>query len=217
MARIFTTEISESQCIGDSLDTINTNYLELDEECQRLRTSTTAISTTLSAFNITDSTTVDLTWINSTRTLSADVKDNSITSSKIASNSVRYSQLAAWQSLSATPTLSAEAVQPRLAKAWGSVNIYGTVTLATLSAYNYFNVFSVTDTSTRTKSVQFVTPMNSNKYVVYLTAMCSSGETGYITIEPMVEENQTTTGFVINHYDETARSYTRVNFIVFDY
>lgn len=44
MARIFTTEISDSQCIGDSLDTINNSYLSLDNECQRLGTNVDSIS-----------------------------------------------------------------------------------------------------------------------------------------------------------------------------
>jgi hypothetical protein len=80
-----------------------------------------------SPLNVENSDTVDLTWNASTRTLSADVNTDSI----------RYSHLASWQTLSGSPTLSAEAVQPRLAKAWllGSIGM-NSAGATTTYAYN---------------------------------------------------------------------------------
>ena len=45
MARVFTSEIPDSQCIGDSLLTINDNYNRLDTSVQSLSTLKEAITT----------------------------------------------------------------------------------------------------------------------------------------------------------------------------
>jgi len=105
MARVFTTSIPDYQCIGDSLGPINTNYLNLDEGLQNLDTkiaqASSSLTNTLSALNVTDSTTVDLTWVNSTRTLSADVRSNSITTNFIAASAVTAEKMSGGQTGSA--------------------------------------------------------------------------------------------------------------------
>lgn len=213
MACNLVTEISGNECIGDSRGKINTNFSALETAICSLSTNT---------INVVDTTTIDLDYTSSSRIISGTVKtdsidsthlkSNSVTTSKIASDTVRYSQLASWQTLSASPTLSAEAVTQRVAKAWGSIEKVG----GTFTAYNSFNVLSVTDGGTKRKTVQFITPLNSNKYVVFITWMYVNGETSYVTVSPGIEENQTTSQFIINHYDET-QPYTRINFVVFDY
>lgn len=80
MARLYTSEINETACIGDSLNDpggINPNFLNLDESVQSL-------SSTIDAFNVVDTSTVDLTYSSSTRSLTATVKDNSIDYTKVA-------------------------------------------------------------------------------------------------------------------------------------
>jgi alpha-tubulin suppressor-like RCC1 family protein len=70
MPRIFTTAIPDSECMGDSLVTINTNYDNLDNAVQALSSQT---------ISITDTDTVDLTYDANTRNLTASVKLSSIT------------------------------------------------------------------------------------------------------------------------------------------
>jgi hypothetical protein len=79
------------------------------------------------SLNVVDSPTIDLSYNSSTGTLIANIEQNSI----------RYSHLASWQTLSGSPTLSAEAVQPRLAKAWilGTIGI-NSGSVDTLYQYN---------------------------------------------------------------------------------
>jgi len=93
-----------------SLNTQNSPTVNLNWN-PSTRTLSADVSTAVknaSAFNVVNSPTINLDWNASTRTLSAVVQQDSI----------RYSHLASWQTLSGSPTLSAEAVQPRLAKAW---------------------------------------------------------------------------------------------------
>lgn len=76
MARILTQNIPGTECIGDSLQRkINPNFLALDEAVQAL--SATALVGS-------DSTTVDLTYNPTSRQLSANIKDESITSAKLS-------------------------------------------------------------------------------------------------------------------------------------
>ena len=66
-----------TECIGDSLPKINSNFSVLGTNvCQLL--------TAVDSFNVVDRPTVDLTFDSYTRTLSADVKDASVTNAKIA-------------------------------------------------------------------------------------------------------------------------------------
>jgi hypothetical protein len=70
MPRIFTTAIPDSECMGDSLLTINTNYDNLDTAVQNLSSQT---------ISITDTDTIDLSYNQNTRNLTASVKLSSIT------------------------------------------------------------------------------------------------------------------------------------------
>jgi hypothetical protein len=71
MPRSFTTFIPDSDCIGDSLNTINTSYLKLDEECQRLDTydNTLRAAITPSGNNLTVANNLTVTNIATTNTL----------------------------------------------------------------------------------------------------------------------------------------------------
>jgi hypothetical protein len=169
--------ISDDQCIGDSLVTINNAFVSLDASVLTL--SSTANS--LSAFNVFDSPTIELDWNASTRTLSADVKQDSI----------RYSHLASWQTLSGSPTLSAEAVQQRLVKAW--VNFNGTTSPGTIRSS--FNVSSVTRNSTGNFTINFTTPMASSNYVIAGSPDQTNDSTGYSHYESIV--SATVNGFTI--------------------
>lgn len=154
--------IDENECIGDSLTTINSNFSALETSlCD------------LTYLNATDTNTVDLTWTPTTRTLQATVKDGSITTDKVASNTIRYSQLTTWQSLSGIASLSAEAVQPRLAKAW--VFFDGSTTVPTV--YSSFNVAGVTRYTTGVFYIHFLVPFSTDtSYCV--TGTCA-GAPGY--------------------------------------
>ena len=87
---------------------------------------------------------------------------SAVTTDKIALGAVRYSQLASWQTLSASPTLSAEAVQPRLAKAWVTFN--GADVTPTI--YEAFNVSSITDRGIGLYTVNYITPFSKTTYAV---------------------------------------------------
>ena len=137
--------ISSDECIGASLPKINGNFAALSAAVCDLSGSV--------GFGVVDSPTIDLDWNASTRTLSADVQRDSI----------RYSHLASWQALSALPTLSAEAVQPRLAKAW--VN-FGEPTGSTFVIKNSFNISSITKNSTGDFTLNFTSPMSNTNYIV---------------------------------------------------
>ena len=64
MPRKFTTEIPETQCMGDSLVTINNNYNNLDSATQILSSSTIIVK---------NSTSIDLWYDSKTRNLSAEI------------------------------------------------------------------------------------------------------------------------------------------------
>jgi alpha-tubulin suppressor-like RCC1 family protein len=64
MARKFTTEIPETQCMGDSLETINNNYNNLDLATQILSSSTITVN---------NSPSIDLWYDSKTRNLSAEI------------------------------------------------------------------------------------------------------------------------------------------------
>jgi hypothetical protein len=65
----FTQTINEDECIGDSLDTINSNFNSLDNQLCDLKN-------TVNLFNVTDSNTIDLNFNTTTRTLCAEVNPN---------------------------------------------------------------------------------------------------------------------------------------------
>jgi alpha-tubulin suppressor-like RCC1 family protein len=72
MPRLYTNSIPDTQCIGDSLDTINNNSLNLDTAVQDLSSQT---------INITDTSTIDLVYDAESRNLTASVKLSSISNS----------------------------------------------------------------------------------------------------------------------------------------
>lgn len=198
------TLIDGTDCIGDSRSIINTNI-------QNLGTALCTLSSITNTLNASDTSTVDLTWTSNTRTLKADVINDSI----------RYSHLASWQTLSASPTLSAEAVQPRIAKAWGSFN----KNTGVFTEYNSFNVLSVADTSVVEKTVTFITPMKSDKYIVLLSYTYpdlqypgnpSIPYSGYSLVVPGVRKTQTASQFKVYHYNEEQTS-LEIRFVVYDY
>lgn len=71
MPRIFTTQIADTECMGDSLVTINNNYENLDTAIQNLSSQT---------ISITDTSTIDLTYDSGNRNLTASVKLSSLES-----------------------------------------------------------------------------------------------------------------------------------------
>jgi hypothetical protein len=88
MARYVTTEISGTQCIGDSRVVINTNFENLDTKIQTLSTNTLTLSTT--------STVQFVEPFNSaTRRIAAFVRPASINSTHLASDAVITTNLSA--------------------------------------------------------------------------------------------------------------------------
>ena len=77
MARVHTTAFNEIDCIGDCYEPINNSLDNLDTAVQNL-----------SALNVVDTSTIDLTYSTSSRSLTASVKDNSIDYTKVASGMV---------------------------------------------------------------------------------------------------------------------------------
>jgi hypothetical protein len=159
------TQIDGTDCIGDSRSIINTNI-------QNLGTSLCTLSTINNTFNANDTQTIDLTWTANTRTLKADVQKDSI----------RYSNLASWQTLSASPTLSAEAVQPRLASAW----VRFSVSSGVYTLHNKWNVASVSYTGSYHR-VTFTDTINTNNLIITGTGGSTSdgGGTRYLFVSPI--------------------------------
>lgn len=81
MSTIFTTTIPETDCIGDSLDTINNNF-------DNLGTAITTVSSTVNAFNVADTPTVDLSFNTTTRTLSASIISGSVGTVQLSAGAV---------------------------------------------------------------------------------------------------------------------------------
>jgi hypothetical protein len=82
MARRFTAQIEDTQCIGDSLDTINDNYLNLDTAIVQLSSKA---STPITTNNPTS--TIELS-LNSNLNLTGSVRNNSITSGLLAPGNI---------------------------------------------------------------------------------------------------------------------------------
>lgn len=71
--------ISELECIGDSLDTINFNFSRLDTQLKNLSTT---------PFNVTPTSTISLAYNINTRNLQGNVIDNSINFNKLAPGTI---------------------------------------------------------------------------------------------------------------------------------
>ncbi len=205
-----------SECIGDSRNKINSNFASLETVVCNLSTSPLTTITTP---------TIQHAYISSTRTLQSNVRDNSIntihlsddsvttsklsaeavTTDKIAPDTVRYSQLASWETLSASPTLSAEAVQPRLAKAWVTFN----GAAATPTIYSAFNVSSVIDRGVGLYTVNYITPFEETTYAV--SSQCDTVDAfTWVFIDNaafnLIESTQIRTGQLIGSVGSNADS-----------
>lgn len=162
--------INGTDCIGDTRSIINTNFTNIANAVCNLSstpitTSNTAtIQHVLAGRNLSSNVTngsLSTVHLADNAVTTAKLSAQAVTTDKIAPDTVRYSQLASWQTLSASPTLSAEAVQPRLAKAW--VTFRGTGTVAISSA---FNVSSITDNGTGNYTINFIQPMTNLGYAI---------------------------------------------------
>lgn len=199
MTRIYTTQISETECIGDSLDKINGNSLNLDTAIQGLSSNalntTTLLQTTSSTLATSITNKQPLITANDTNTidLTLTTGNSPVLTGSVKNDSIRYSNLTSWQSVSGT-SLSAEAVQPRLAKAW--VNFNGAVTVPTISSA--FNVSSITDIGTGQYQINFITPMNNTAYCVNITGTHPS-VVGAINACAIGFESQTSTAGQIKY------------------
>jgi hypothetical protein len=85
MPRFITTSIPGDQCIGDSLAIINDNYEALDTVVYALSTNTIGVSSTATITPTLLNSTTSFPW---TKTLIANVNDNSITTNKLALSAV---------------------------------------------------------------------------------------------------------------------------------
>lgn len=92
MSTTYTTTIPETDCIGDSLITINNNFDSLGTVAGNLSGSTLALSAK-QINNYNNSSTVSLHFNSIAQTLSANVIDNSITTAKLVNNTVTYAKL----------------------------------------------------------------------------------------------------------------------------
>jgi hypothetical protein len=165
MACDLVSEILGNECIGDSREKINDNFSALETAVCTLSTNT---------ISVVDTTTIDLDYTSSSRIISGAVRtnsindthiqNNSITTNKIAPDTVRYSQLASWQSLSGT-SLSAEALTQRVAKAW--VNFNGTTSPPTI--YSHFNVAGISKTAQGQYRINFIVPFLDAHYTPQIT------------------------------------------------
>lgn len=201
MARIYTTQISETECIGDSLDKINGNSLNLDTAIQGLSSNalntTTLLQTTSSTLATSITNKQPLITANDTNTidLTLTTGNSPVLTGSVKNDSIRYSNLTSWQSVSGT-SLSAEAVQPRLAKAWVTFN--GDPASPTI--YDHYNISSVTKSSAGTYQINFITPLPSSNFsVAGLSQDLSNGSTtvnGFILMLDGISLPAKTTNYV---------------------
>ena len=147
MAFNLTTPILGTDCIGDSRSTINNNFSALD----------VAISD--NRFTIQASDTIDLSYVRTASnyiTLSADVVNNSIGLSKIT----------VWSTVSASPTLSAEAMTSRVAAAW--ITFDGRT--GTPGVSSAFNTLTAIKQGTGNYKIIFTQPLLDITYPVITTS-----------------------------------------------
>ena len=191
MPRYVTTVVPGTECLGDSRTRINNNFENLDTLLNTLSTNTLTLSTTntvqfVEPFNAATRriaafvrpTSINDTHLASDSVTTAKLSAQAVTTDKIAPDTVRYSQLASWQTLSASPTLSAEAVQPRLAKAWVVLNGFN----SPYSILSAFNVSSITFISQGIFDVNFAPgTFNDNVYVPVGSVKVDAGPYTYVS------------------------------------
>jgi hypothetical protein len=153
MARVHTIAFNETDCIGDCYEPINNSLASLDTAVQDL-----------SALNVVDTSTIDLTYSSVSRSLTASVKDNSISATQLALSAVTANSLYGEQTGSITDA------PIYAARAW--VNFNGTNTVgnnAIQTIRNQGNISSVTriGTSTGLFQLTFTKSLPHNNYCVF--------------------------------------------------
>jgi len=174
MARILTTAISGSQCIGDSLGIINNNYEALDTAVYALSTNTILLSSTATTTPTLLTSTTSYPW---QKRLAIDVNDGSITSAKIASGvsftgNLTGNVVGVASQATTLVTASAGPAPVYGCRAW--VNFDGTKNAAGIPDTNNTNryirssgnVSSVVRTGIGLYTVTFTTAMSDANYVV---------------------------------------------------
>jgi hypothetical protein len=158
MAFTLVEDISGTECIGSSRGKIVNNFVTLETQIINLSSNT---------INVTDSNTIDFVYNNSTRNLQGSLKNNSIqtihlqtdsvATNKLSAEAVTFSKLATLDSVSI-----AESVEPRVAKAW--VVFDGTTTNPTIKTS--FNVASVSKNNIGDYTISFQEPISNLDYSV---------------------------------------------------
>ena len=182
MSTIFTVTIPETDCIGDSLDTINNNF-------DKLGTAVTTVSSTVNAFNVADTPTVDLSFNNTTRTLSASVVAGSISTLQLSAGAVGAVQLSAGAVTAAKLNGGQSGLAPIYGcRAWvnfdGTRDASGAASTANTNRFirSSGNVSSVLRTSTGDYTVNFAIPMADANYSIAGTLGATAGQ-GFVLLQ----------------------------------
>jgi uncharacterized protein YaiE (UPF0345 family) len=174
MARILTTAISGSQCIGDSLGIINNNYEALDTVVYALSTNTILLSSTATTTPTLLTSPTSYPW---QKRLAVDVNDGSITSAKLA-NGVSFTGnltgnvVGVASQATTLVTASAGPAPVYGCRAWvnfdGTRDYLGASSTSNTNRYirSSGNVSSVLRTGTGLYTITFITAMSDANYVV---------------------------------------------------
>lgn len=174
-----------SECIGTSRQKIVDNFTSLEG---------VVISLSANTINVTDSNTIDFSYSNTNRNLTAEVKNNSIESIHLQTDSVSTNKIIDLNVIhSKLATIASagdeqESVQPRLAKAW--VNFDGTTSPPTIRSS--FNVLSVTKNSVGDYTINFTSNLNNANYSVAATSrfttsnVTNAGFGASVTVHPNI-------------------------------
>jgi hypothetical protein len=139
MARILTTAISGSQCIGDSLIVINNNYEALDTVVYALSTNTISPSSTATVTPTLLDSTTSYPW---QKTLAIDVNNSSITPVKLSTGAPTWNTSGNVGIGTSSPNSKLTVVG--VISATGSVVANNNVTTTTVSSVSgYFTNLSV--------------------------------------------------------------------------
>lgn len=148
--------ISGNECIGDSREKINNNFLNLEDTVCTL-SSTTIVPT--------DTSTIEFIYTPETRVLTAAVKPGSIDSSKIAPNAVTAEKLSGGQ-IGSAPIYGI--------RAWAVFDGSGTGA-GTATIISQGNISSVSRVSTGIFDITFTTNLPTSGYGVIGTPGWSAG------------------------------------------
>jgi hypothetical protein len=143
MARILTTAISGTQCIGDSLGIINNNYEALDTVVYALSTNTISPSSTATTTPVFLNSITSYPW---QKQLAVDVNNNSITPEKLSTGAPIWNTTGSVGIGTTSPNRKLTVVGN--ISATGSVIATNSVTTTTVSSVSgYFTNLSVSLTS----------------------------------------------------------------------